>query len=72
MKSELVSLSADHVGANNNRLMSRDDQNILTVQARRYVVMGNMTTGNIIVNSGTASAGAIPLPEPWKSLNIIV
>jgi len=70
--SELVSLSADHVGANNNRLTSRDDQNILTVQARRYVLMGNMTTGNIIVNSGTASAGAIPLPEPWKSLNIII
>ncbi|MCF6256957.1 MAG: right-handed parallel beta-helix repeat-containing protein [Gammaproteobacteria bacterium] len=70
MKNELVSLSADHVGANNNRLMSRDDQSILTVQARRYVVMGNMTTGNIIVNSGAASAGAIPLPEPWKSLNI--
>ncbi len=65
----LVVLSADQVGANNNRLMTSDDLDILIIQSRRYVIMGNMSTGNI----GIAEDGEIKRPpEPWKSLNIII
>lgn len=65
----LVVLIADNVGANNNRLMTTDDKDILIVQASRYVLMGNMSTGFITVSSGGTTT---PPPEPWKSLNIII
>lgn len=65
--SPLVVLTADHVGANNNRLINRESKEILVIQARRYVLMGNMSTGGISVTSGGATT---PPPEPWKSLNI--
>lgn len=65
----LVNLTADHVGANNNRLMTNNDMDILIIQAPSYVIMGNMSTGNIAVIEN----GAITRPpEPWKSLNIII
>jgi hypothetical protein len=65
----LAYMRADHVGANNNRLMTRDDLTIMVIDARGYVVMGNMTTGGISVIDDGAAGG---LPEPWKSLNIII
>jgi len=65
----LVILSADHIGANNNRLMTTDDLDILVLQTQRYVLMGNMTTGNIaIMEDGVTTRP----PEPWKSLNILI
>lgn len=65
----LVDLTADHIAANNNRLMTTDDRDILRLECRRFVLMGNMTTGNIaIVEDGTIGRPS----EPWKSLNIII
>jgi hypothetical protein len=68
--STLVMLSADHVGANNNRLMNRGgDMDILLIEARGYVLMGNMLTGMItVIENGTSGRP----PEPWKSLNIFI
>lgn len=66
---DLVNLVADHVAANNNRLTTNDDLDILIIQARRYVIMGNMSTGNIaVIENGAVNRP----PEPWKSLNIII
>jgi len=64
---DLVRLSADHVAANQNRLIAPRDTNCMTINARRYVVMGNMSTGDISVNQ---SGNLVPLPTPWKDLNI--
>ena len=65
----LVIIAADHVGANNNRLMTSDDLDVLVLQTRRYVLMGNMSTGNIAVIEGGVTKRP---PEPWKSLNIVI
>lgn len=63
----LVHLVADHIAANNNRLLARIDGNILIIQSRKYAAMGNMSMGNIAVfENGTLTS----LPDPWKSLNI--
>jgi hypothetical protein len=63
----MVVLSADHVAANNNRLINKNSKQIMIIQTRRYVLMGNMVTGAILVNTDGSAA---PPPEPWKSLNI--
>ena len=67
---ELVLLAAEHVAANNNRLMTtRFDGALMKVQAIRYVIMGNLSVGSIsVIENGTIN----PLPEPWKSLNVFI
>lgn len=66
---KLIVLAADHVGANNNRLINRDSKESLLIQSREYVLMGNMSTGGILITSGGATT---PPPDPWKSLNITI
>lgn len=66
----LVTLIADNVAANSNRLMTNGrDLSIMLIQARSYVLIGNMSTSDIsVIESGSAK----PLPEPWKSLNVFI
>jgi hypothetical protein len=63
----LVYLAADHVGANNNRLITLDDLEIMHVDSHKYVVMGNMTTGRIMA---LLDGQLTELQDPWKALNI--
>jgi len=63
----LATLKADHVNASHNRLVGNSDNDVMLINSnKKFVVMGNMSTGNIRVNGGAA------LPSPWDALNIII
>lgn len=63
---------ADHIAANNNRIRGLGDSDVMFLgsPARKYVVMGNMTTGNIRVFDENGQVSA--LPPPWSGLNVII
>jgi len=52
-----------HAGASSNRLIGMGDAPTLHLFTRQFAVLGNLTTGNILVNG----AG---LPPPWDTLNV--
>ncbi|WP_444997863.1 DUF6519 domain-containing protein [Aliikangiella sp. IMCC44359] len=59
----LAAIYGDHVIANNNRMTTNDDKDILDIRARQFVVLGNMSSGRIMVNGK-------PLDMPWQPLNV--
>jgi Family of unknown function (DUF6519)/Right handed beta helix region len=59
----LGNLGADHIGAGNNRLVAIGDDVTLRLATKSFAVLGNLTTGPLLVN-GSA------LPAPWSTLNI--
>jgi len=65
----LVALLAETIGANNNRLIGTSDRNSMLLKSPHYVVMGNISSGNIVVDSD--SGGTLPIPAPWNAINII-
>ncbi len=68
-ETEIVNLEGDHIAANNNRITTNDNTDTMVIDARRFVVMGNMTTGKIIVIEDGIKTS---LPDPWSALNIII
>lgn len=61
----LVLLEADHIDASHNRLIGVGDLDVMLLQSKKTVVIGNMSSGNIRISGGN-------LPAPWDQLNIIV
>ena len=54
-------IAADHIGAANNRLVGEGEAPTLQLVAKKAVVLGNLATGSIRVNSQTV---------PWDVLNV--
>lgn len=64
----LAQVRSDLATINNNRFATNDDRDVLHITARQFVVMGNISTGNIRVRDGS---NVQPLPQPWAPLNPI-
>ncbi len=62
----LCNLNARVVNASNNRLIGKGDLDTLSISntSKRGVVIGNVSTGNILVDGAS-------LPAPWDQLNLI-
>jgi hypothetical protein len=52
-----------HASASSNRLVGMGDAPTLHLSTRQFAVLGNLTTGNILVNGSS-------LPPPWDALNV--
>jgi len=62
----LATVEADHINASNNRLVGIGDSDVMRLNSNKFVVVGNMSTGNIRIGAGGV------LPAPWDALNIII
>ncbi|ASL26568.1 DUF6519 domain-containing protein [Azotobacter chroococcum] len=62
----IAKLSANYINASNNRLISTGEKNTLDLNTDdgRLVAVGNISTGQIILNGK-------PLDQKWKALNLI-
>ncbi len=61
----VAAIQADSVSASNNRMLGLSDLDSMSIEAKGFTVLGNMSSGNIRVNGSG-------LPAPWAALNIIV
>ena len=57
------SIAADHVGGSNNRMVCVGEADTLRLITKSFAVLGNLSTGPILVNGA-------PLPAPWNGLNV--
>lgn len=65
----LAVVQAGQTRANNNHMHAPNDLDSMHIHSNRFVVMGNMSNGNIrVVINGQVQS----LPEPWQALNIII